>query len=57
MVSCLCELCGEEEEIVFHLFFKWKIWGLCLSCLGCLSVNHYDAKIHLMMFCPLNVYG
>ena len=61
MVSCLCELSGEEEETVCHLFFKckfvWKFWGLCLSWLGCLSVNHYDANVHFRMFCPLNFNG
>jgi len=25
MVSCLCELCGEEEKTICHLFFKCKI--------------------------------
>nr|XP_007149215.1 hypothetical protein PHAVU_005G051200g [Phaseolus vulgaris]ESW21209.1 hypothetical protein PHAVU_005G051200g [Phaseolus vulgaris] len=54
VVSCLCELSGEEEETVCHLFFKckfvWKFWGLCLSWLGCLSVNHYDANVHFRMF-------
>ena len=56
MVSSLCRLCGEKEKNVSHLFFKckvaWRIWELCLSWLGCVSVNHFDAKVHFMMFCP-----
>jgi len=31
LISSLCELCGEEEETINHLFFKCKvtliIWG------------------------------
>jgi len=59
--SSLCGLCGEEEEIVCHLIFKckvvWRIWGLYLSWLGCLSMNHFNAKVHFIVFCPINVKG
>jgi len=61
LVSSLCGLCGEEEKIVCHLFFKckvaWRVWGLYLSWLGCFSVNHFDAKVHFLMFGPRNDKG
>jgi len=36
MVSCLCGLCGEEEETVCHFFLSVKLcgkFGVCV-CLG-----------------------
>ena len=56
LVSNICPLCGEEVEMVNHLFFEckvsWRIWGLCFEWLGLYSVFHFDVPMNFMLFKP-----
>jgi len=50
----LCELCKEENETTWHLFFDCKIaknlWYKCDNWVGISLVNHYQPNVHFQHF-------